>query len=240
MKTKTEKQQNTGRITQVIGAVVDVSFANARVPKLLNALSVVSKAIKTGELLLEVAAHLGDGTVRAIALGPTDGLKRGAVVTDTGAPITVPVGKETLGRIFNVIGDPIDEGKPVKSKYSYPIHRSAPTLDEQEVKPTILETGLKVIDLVAPFMKGGKVAAFGGAGVGKTVLIQELIRNVATVHGGVSVFTGVGERTREGNDLWLEMKNTGVIDKTVLVFGQMNEPPGSRLRVALTGLTMAE
>ncbi len=237
---KTEKQKNTGRITQIIGAVVDVSFTNAHIPKLLNALSVATTVTKTGELLLEVAAHLGDSTVRAIALGPTDGLRRGAVVTDTGAPITVPVGKETLGRIFNVIGDTIDGGKPVKSKQSYPIHRTAPTLSEQEVKPTILETGLKVIDLVAPFMKGGKVAAFGGAGVGKTVLIQELIRNVATVHGGVSVFTGVGERTREGNDLWLEMKHTGVIDKTVLVFGQMNEPPGSRFRVALTGLTMAE
>ncbi len=232
-------EKNSGRITQIIGAVVDVTF-DGEVPALLNALEVQNPNSGSARLLLEVSAHLGEGVIRAIALGSTDGLKRNTEVIDLGSAISVPVGKETLGRIFNVIGEPVDNGPKVTAKKYYPIHRSAPELVDQEVHPQILETGLKVIDLIAPFMKGGKVAAFGGAGVGKTVLIQELIRNVATVHGGVSVFTGVGERTREGNDLWVEMKQTGVIDKTVLVFGQMNEPPGSRMRVALTGLTMAE
>ncbi len=231
---------NKGKIIQIIGAVVDVVFANANVPDLYNALETPSDFMESKKLILEVEGHLGDDKVRCIALGSTDGLKRGQEVIDTGKPISVPVGKETLGRMFNVVGETIDGKAQVKTKKTYSIHREAPALTDQEVKAQILETGLKVIDLIAPFVKGGKVAVFGGAGVGKTVLIQELIRNVATVHGGVSVFTGVGERSREGNDLWLEMKQSGVIDKTALVFGQMNEPPGSRLRVALTGLTMAE
>ncbi len=204
-----------------------------KLPRLLGALEV-------GKIILEVAADLGDNRVRAIAMSSTDGLKRGMEVVDTGKPISVPVGKGTLGRMFNVIGQPIDgKGLPQNVEFS-PIHRSAPSLKDQEVKQEVLETGLKVIDLIAPFVKGGKVAIFGGAGVGKTVVIQELIRNIATVHGGYSVFAGVGERSREGNDLWLEMKASGVIDKTALVFGQMNEPPGARMRVALSGLTMAE
>lgn len=228
-----------GKIIQIIGAVVDAEFPD-QLPSLLNALEVKSEVVKGGKLILEVAAHLGENRVRAVALGPTDGLKRGLEVIDTGGRISVPVGRETLGRIFNAVGEPIDgKAKPTKCKY-YPIHRPAPALSEQEVKREVLETGLKVIDLVAPFVKGGKVAIFGGAGVGKTVIIQELIRNIAQVHGGYSVFAGVGERSREGNDLWLEMKESGVIEKTALVFGQMNEPPGARLRVGLTGLTMAE
>lgn len=233
------EKQKTGKIIQIIGPVVDVKF-DKYVPPLLQALHVRSDLVESGNLTLEVAAHLGQDKVRTVALGPTDGLKRGLEVVDTGNRIVVPVGKQTLGRMFNVVGEPID-GKPAPKTTSFlPIHREAPRLAEQEVKAEIFETGLKVIDLIAPFIKGGKVAIFGGAGVGKTVLIQELIRNVATVHGGVSVFCGVGERSREGNDLWIEMKETGVIDKTALVFGQMNEPPGSRLRVALSGLTMAE
>ncbi|MEK7166770.1 MAG: F0F1 ATP synthase subunit beta, partial [Patescibacteria group bacterium] len=232
------KQPNLGKIIQIIGPVVDVEFAE--VPTLHNALTVKSEVAKCGILTLEVAAHLGSGRVRTVALGPTDGLKRGTEVVDTGSPITVPVGPKTLGRMFNVVGETIDGKGEVKTDTRLPIHRSAPKLSEQDVKVEIFETGLKVIDLIAPFIKGGKVAVFGGAGVGKTVLIQELIRNVATVHGGVSVFVGVGERSREGNDLYLEMKETGVLEKTALVFGQMNEPPGARLRVALTGLTMAE
>ncbi len=232
------KQPNLGKIIQIIGPVVDVEFAE--VPTLHNALTVKSEVAKGGILTLEVAAHLGSGRVRTVALGPTDGLKRGTEVVDTGSPITVPVGPKTLGRMFNVVGETIDGKGEVKTDTRLPIHRSAPKLSEQDVKVEIFETGLKVIDLIAPFIKGGKVAVFGGAGVGKTVLIQELIRNVATVHGGVSVFVGVGERSREGNDLYLEMKETGVLEKTALVFGQMNEPPGARLRVALTGLTMAE
>lgn len=229
-----------GKITQVIGAVVDIEFPTGDLPAILDALEVDSDNIASKVLVLEVSAQLGQRKVRAISLGPTDGLKRGQEVRATGKPISVPVGKDVLGRIFNVVGEPID-GKPApKNAPRHPIHRAAPSLSEQSVKSQILETGLKVVDLIAPFVKGGKVAVFGGAGVGKTVLIQELIHNVATHHGGVSVFTGVGERTREGNDLWLEMKASGVFDKTALVFGQMNEPPGSRLRVALTGLTMAE
>lgn len=228
-----------GKITQIIGAVVDVKFPDS-LPKIYHALEVKSENLPGGKLILEVAAHLGNQKVRTVAMGSTDGLKRGMEVIDTGAPISVPVGKETLGRMFNVIGLPIDHGKSLGLTKTYPIHRPAPKLIDQEVKREVLETGLKVIDLIAPFVKGGKVAIFGGAGVGKTIIIQELIRNIATVHGGYSVFAGVGERSREGNDLWLEMKNSGVIDKTALVFGQMNEPPGARLRIGLTGLTMAE
>lgn len=232
---------NKGKIIQVIGAVVDVDFRDSKIPALYNALEVgVESFGSESKLILETEAQMGKGRVRAIALGPTDGLKRGQDVIDTGKPIMVPVGKETLGRIFNVIGEPVDDGAKLKNTKKYSIHREAPNMASQAVKAQILETGLKVVDLIAPFVKGGKVAVFGGAGVGKTVLIQELIRNVATVHGGVSVFTGVGERSREGNDLWLDMKQSGVIEKTALVFGQMNEPPGSRMRVALTGLTMAE
>ncbi|MBI4999292.1 F0F1 ATP synthase subunit beta [Candidatus Gottesmanbacteria bacterium] len=223
----------TGKIIQIIGAVVDIDFGESGVPALYNAL-------ETANLTLEVVAHLGQGRVRSLALGSTDGLRRGQEVIDIGKPISVPVGKATLGRLFNVLGQPIDDKPALKGVKTYPIHRAAPEVTQQEVKTQILETGLKVIDLVAPFVKGGKVAIFGGAGVGKTVIIQELIRNIATVHGGYSVFAGVGERSREGNDLWLEMKRSGVIDKTALVFGQMNEPPGARLRVGLTGLTMAE
>jgi F-type H+/Na+-transporting ATPase subunit beta len=230
----------TGKITQIIGPVVDVVFEEGYIPPLNACMHVDSTVVAGGILTLEVANHLGEGVVRAVALGPTDGLRRGVIVTVVGDSITVPVGKETLGRMFNVVGEPIDGKGPAKTTKRYPIHRNAPKLKDQDVKAEIFETGLKVIDLVAPFVKGGKVAVFGGAGVGKTVLIQELIRNVATVHGGVSVFVGVGERSREGNDLYLEMKETGVINKTALVFGQMNEPPGSRLRVALAGLSMAE
>jgi F-type H+-transporting ATPase subunit beta len=231
-------KKNQGKIIQIIGAVVDVYFPE-KLPALLNALEVKNEITKE-VLTLEVVAQLGGEKVRTIALGPTDGLKRGMIVDDLEKPISVPVGKEVLGRVLNVVGKPIDGKDEPKVKEYWPIHRSAPDLLQQEVKQEILETGLKVIDLIAPFVKGGKVAVFGGAGVGKTVLIQELIRNVATVHGGYSVFCGVGERSREGNDLWREMKNSGVIEKTALVFGQMNEPPGSRLRVGLTGLTMAE
>ncbi|MFA6160693.1 MAG: F0F1 ATP synthase subunit beta [Patescibacteria group bacterium] len=225
-----------GIITQIIGPVVDVSFAGEP-PAIYNALTIDRKE---GVLTLEVEQHLGEGRVRAIAMSSTDGLERGLEVEDTGAPISVPVGDETLGRMFNVTGNAIDGGKdPVKAK-KLPIHRQAPAFDEQSTKTDILETGIKVIDLICPFLKGGKIGLFGGAGVGKTVIVMELIRNIATEHGGYSVFAGVGERTREGNALWQEMKGSGVIDKTALVFGQMNEPPGARARVALTALTMAE
>lgn len=226
-----------GHITDIRGVVVDVQFPSENTPKVYDAL--VCEYEKK-RLILEVQAILGDGKVRTIAMGTTDGLKRGLKITNTKKPIMVPVGEETLGRIFNVLGEPIDEGKQISTKKTYSIHRHAPTLTQQNVQQEVFETGIKVIDLLTPFIKGGKIAVFGGAGVGKTVLIQELIRNVATEHGGVSVFTGVGERTREGNDLWNEMKHTGVLEKTALVFGQMNEPPGNRLRVALTGVTMAE
>lgn len=233
-------KQNQGTVVAIIGVVVDVQFPSGSVPAIYEALELASEFTNSKKLVLEVAYHLGDGRVRTFALGPTDGLKRGDAVVATGAPISVPVGKKTLGRMFNVVGEAIDEKpQPTQVKYA-PIHRSAPSFTEQSTKMEVLETGIKVIDLIAPFVKGGKVAIFGGAGVGKTVLIQELIHNVAEVHGGVSVFAGVGERSREGNDLWREMKESGVIEKTALVFGQMNEPPGSRLRVALTGLTMAE
>ncbi len=230
-------QANIGKISQVIGAVVDLQFKPEEVPGIYNALTVENGGKQT---VLEVQSHLGEGVVRAVSMAPTDGLKRGMDVFDTGAPISVPVGDEVLGRLFNVLGENVDGQKPVAAKKTYPIHRPAPSFAEQATSSEILETGIKVIDLLAPFVKGGKVGLFGGAGVGKTVLIQELIRNIAAEHGGYSVFAGVGERTREGNDLYHEMKESGVIDKTAMVFGQMNEPPGARLRVALTGLTMAE
>ena len=228
---------NRGKILQVLGPVVDVQFENGSLPKIYDALTVENG----GETqVLEVLKHLGDGGVRCITLATSEGLTRGMEVTATGGPISVPVGEGTLGRMFNVLGNPIDEKGQVDCKEKWPIHREAPGFAEQSSQVEILETGIKVIDLLAPYAKGGKIGLFGGAGVGKTVLIQELIRNIATEHGGYSIFTGVGERTREGNDLWREMTESGVIEKTALVFGQMNEPPGARMRVALTGLTMAE
>ncbi len=226
-----------GKISQIIGAVVDVRF-EGQLPALLNALTVKQKSGK--DLTLEVAGHMGLNEVRTIAMSSTDGLARGDEVHDTGSPITVPVGLETLGRMFDVTGEPIDEKPAPKTKKRMPIHRTAPTFGEQSPKTEVLETGIKVIDLMCPFLKGGKVGLFGGAGVGKTVVIQELIRNIASEHGGYSVFAGVGERTREGNDLYREMEESKVLDKTMLVFGQMNEPPGARARVALSALTMAE
>lgn len=229
---------NIGRVVQVIGPVVDVEFPH-QLPDLLNAIIVKTEDGRIN-LTMEAMQHLGNNTVRCVALASTDGLQRGMQAVDTGQPITVPVGRGTLGRIFNVLGEPIDNLGPVEAKVRLPIHRPAPSFEEQEPSTEILETGIKVVDLLAPYAKGGKIGLFGGAGVGKTVIIMELIRNIAYEHGGFSVFAGVGERTREGNDLWLEMKEAGVLDKTVLVFGQMNEPPGARLRVGLTGLTMAE
>lgn len=230
-----EKTLNTknGKVVQIIGPVVDVEFTKGNIPDIYSAL-------KVGDLVLEVQQHLGDNIVRSVSLGPTDGLKRGQEVKNTGAPISVPVGVETLGRIFNVTGDPIDAKGEVKAKKYYPIHRPSPPLIEQETTPKVLETGIKVLDLIAPFIKGGKIGVFGGAGVGKTVIIQELINNIAKEHGGYSVFAGVGERTREGNDLYREMKEAGVLEKLAMVFGQMNEPPGARFRVALAALSMAE
>ncbi len=227
-----------GKIVQIIGSVIDVRFSSEEeLPALYNALLIP----KDGEnITLEVEAHIGENTVRCLSLQPTDGLSRGLEVIDTGKPIAVPVGRGTLGRIFNVLGEPIDRQGAVKAEETWPIHRTPPSLEEQEVTAQFLETGIKVIDLITPFRRGGKVGAYGGAGVGKTVIIMELIRNIATEHGGFSVFCGVGERSREGNDLWREMKESGVIDKTTLVFGQMNELPAVRLRIALTGLTMAE
>ena len=230
--------KNIGKITQVIGAVLDVKFAAGNLPEINEAIEVVRK--DGTKLVVEVAQHLGDDVVRCIAMGPTDGLVRGMDAVATGAAISVPVGENTLGRIFNVLGEPIDE-KPAPTDVTYePIHRKAPSFEEQATEAELLETGIKVIDLLCPYQKGGKIGLFGGAGVGKTVLIQELITNIATEHGGYSVFTGVGERTREGNDLYYEMMESGVINKTAMVFGQMNEPPGARMRVGLTGLTMAE
>ena len=234
-----KKRENKGAIAQVIGPVVDVRFPPGSLPAIKNAISIKDPQRKIS-IIAEVAHHLGKDTVRCIAMSSTDGLVRGTEAIDTGAPITVPVGKEVLGRVFNLLGEPIDKLGDVKATKRLSIHRPSPSFDERETTTTVLETGLKVIDLLAPFARGGKTGLFGGAGVGKTVLIMELIRSIATEHGGYSAFAGVGERTREGNDLWLEMKESGVIDKTVLVFGQMNEPPGARLRVALTGLTMAE
>jgi F-type H+/Na+-transporting ATPase subunit beta len=250
----------TGRITQIIGPVVDVQFPPDRLPEIYNALELDVSATETaggsaneaeaaamkgidqagGHLVLEVQQHLGNDVVRAVAMGPTDGLRRGVVVRDTGAPITIPVGPATLGRLFNVLGEPIDGKGAVVSDTHYPIHRPSPALVDQAVTPELFETGIKVIDLIAPFRKGGKIGIFGGAGVGKTVIIQELIRNVAQQHGGYSVFAGVGERSREGNDLYREMTESGVLDKVALVFGQMNEPLGVRQRVGLTGVTLAE
>ncbi len=226
-----------GKVVQVIGTVVDIEFPPDGLPELFNAIEITTDS---GKVVLEAQAHVGNNWVRCLALSPTEGLERGAEATDTGAPITVPVGRATLGRLFNVMGEPLDNLGEVKAEEHWPIHRTPPTLEEQETTTEVLETGLKVIDLIAPFTKGGKVGAYGGAGVGKTVIIQELIRNIATEHGGFSVFAGIGERSREGNDLWYEMRESGVIEKTVLVFGQMNEPPAVRLRIGLTGLTMAE
>ncbi len=229
---------NIGKITQIIGAVLDIKFTEGNLPEINDAIKVPTRDGK--ELVVEVSQHLGDDIVRCIAMGSTDGLVRGMDAIATGAPISVPVGENTLGRMFNVLGNPIDEIDPPTGVETWPIHRKAPVFEEQATSQEMLETGIKVVDLLCPYQKGGKIGLFGGAGVGKTVLIQELIHNIATEHGGYSVFTGVGERTREGNDLYYEMKESGVIDKTTMVFGQMNEPPGARMRVALTGLTMAE
>jgi len=228
---------NTGTVVQVIGPVLDVRFADGSLPDLLNAIEVEHNGRK---VVAEVAQHIGDDVVRCIAMSSTDGLERGIPAVDTGSPITVPVGEECLGRIFNLMGDPVDDQPAPKAAQRWPIHRPAPAYDEQESTTEILETGIKVVDLICPYAKGGKIGLFGGAGVGKTVLIMELINNVAKQHGGISVFTGVGERTREGNDLYNEMKESGVLNKTALVYGQMNEPPGARMRVGLSGLTMAE
>jgi F-type H+-transporting ATPase subunit beta len=233
---------NVGTVEQVTGVVVDAHFPD-KVPEIYHALEIAMPEVEgrpATNLVCEVQQHLGDDRVRAVAMDATDGLSRGEDVVDTGGPITVPVGRETLGRIFNLLGDPIDEGEPLSGGERWPIHRPAPEAEDLTPSQEILATGIKVVDLLAPYAKGGKVGLFGGAGVGKTVLIQELIRNIAEEHEGLSAFCGVGERSREGNDLWLEMKESGVIDKTMLVFGQMNEPPGARLRVALSGLTMAE
>ena len=231
-------ETNIGKITQIIGAVLDIKFTEGKLPAINEAIRIIRK---DGEVLVvEVSQHLGDDVVRCIAMGPTDGLIRGMDAEATGAPISVPVGEHTLGRMFNVLGEPIDNEAPPQDVEYMPIHRKAPSFDEQATSTEMLETGIKVVDLLCPYQKGGKIGLFGGAGVGKTVLIQELIHNIATEHGGYSVFTGVGERTREGNDLYYEMKESGVIDKTTMVFGQMNEPPGARMRVGLTGLTMAE
>lgn len=231
-------QDCLGKITQIIGAVLDIKYSEGSLPEINDAIRVPMKDGK--ELVVEVSQHLGDDTVRCIAMGSTDGLVRGMDAIATGGPISVPVGENTLGRMFNVLGNPIDEIESPKDVENWPIHRPAPAFEEQATSQEMLETGIKVVDLLCPYQKGGKIGLFGGAGVGKTVLIQELIHNIATEHGGYSVFTGVGERTREGNDLYYEMKESGVIDKTTMVFGQMNEPPGARMRVALTGLTMAE
>lgn len=231
-------ERNVGKITQIIGAVLDIKFPEGALPEINSAIDIQTK--DGGRLVVEVAQHLGDDTVRCIAMGPTDGLVRGMEAESTGSAISVPVGEETLGRMFNVLGEPIDNKPAPEVKQHMPIHRKAPTFAEQSTTTEMLETGIKVVDLLCPYQKGGKIGLFGGAGVGKTVLIQELIQNIASVHGGYSIFTGVGERSREGNDLWTEMSESGVIDKTALVFGQMNEPPGARMRVAETGLTMAE
>src|SRR5262245_53792199 len=232
---------STGKIVQIIGPVVDVEFAGGYLPAIYNALKIRREADgQSTEITAEVAQHLGESTVRAVAMQPTDGLTRGMSVEDTGQPISVPVGREVLGRILNVVGEPVDGMGPVTTPQRYPIHRPAPSLEEQGTSAEMLETGIKVIDLLEPYLRGGKTGLFGGAGVGKTVIIMELISNIAREHGGFSVFSGVGERTREGNDLWLEMKESGVIDKAALIYGQMTEPPGARLRVGLTGLTVAE
>jgi F-type H+-transporting ATPase subunit beta len=228
---------SSGRVVQVMGPVIDVEFPSGDLPNIYDAVEIPRDG---GRLVVEVQQHLGNDWVRCVALDATDGLRRGTEAINTGAPIMVPVGRATLGRIFNILGEPVDNAGPVEAEVHYPIHRPAPSFEEQVTRPEFLETGLKVIDLIAPFTRGGKTGVFGGAGVGKTVIIQELIRTFATVHKGYSVFAGVGERSREGNDLWYEMRESGVIDSVAMVFGQMNEPPGVRLRVGLTGLTMAE
>ena len=229
--------ENYGQVVQIIGAVVDIRFDKENLPKLLNAIEI---DLNGNRLVCEVEQHIGDDVVRCVAMSSTDGLRRGTPAKDTGSPITVPVGRETLGRIFNLLGEPVDNGPAPAAEERWPIHRKPPSYEEQTVSNEILETGIKVIDLICPYLRGGKIGLFGGAGVGKTVLIQELINNIANQHNGISVFTGVGERTREGNDLYMEMKESGVLEKTVLVYGQMNEPPGARMRVGLSGLTMAE
>jgi F-type H+/Na+-transporting ATPase subunit beta len=236
---------NVGQITQIIGVVVDVAFDEGTLPSISHALKIIKEGNGNGsdarnEIIVEVAQHLGENTVRCVAMEPTEGLVRGMQAIDLGAPISVPVGKEVLGRVLNVIGEPVDKMGPVSTSERWPIHRDAPSLNDQSTNIEVLETGIKVIDLLEPYMKGGKTGLFGGAGVGKTVIIMELVRNIAMEHGGVSVFAGVGERTREGNDLWHEFKESGVIDKAALIYGQMTEPPGARLRVGLTGLTVAE
>jgi F-type H+-transporting ATPase subunit beta len=234
-------QTTTGTVEEIQGVVVEVAFPAEHLPEIYNALEIsLDRRGEETTLVLEVQQHLGDDRIRAVAMDATDGLSRGVEVRDTGGPITVPVGDGTLGRIFNLLGDPIDEKGDVEFEERWPIHRPAPSVEDLTPTREIFETGIKVVDLLAPYAKGGKVGLFGGAGVGKTVLIQELIHNLASEHGGLSAFCGVGERSREGNDLWLEMSESGVIDKTMLVFGQMNEPPGARMRVALSGLTMAE
>jgi F-type H+-transporting ATPase subunit beta len=240
MESNAKSNGHVGKIVQVIGPTVDVEFPSGHLPSIYNALSIVDKA-RGIDLVCEVSLHVGDNVVRAIAMKSTDGLVRGMDVIDQGGPISVPVGSQSLGRIFNILGEPIDgKGPLAEPDKRLPIHRPAPSLEDQATEIQQLETGIKVVDLLAPYAKGGKIGLFGGAGVGKTVLIQELIRNIATEHGGYSVFAGVGERTREGNDLWLEMNESGVVNKTSLIFGQMNEPPGARLRVGLTGVTVAE
>jgi F-type H+/Na+-transporting ATPase subunit beta len=236
---RTEDEMNVGRVVQVIGPTVDLTFEPGQLPRILNAIRIEDPA-KGIDVTVEAALHVGDNQVRCVAMSSTEGLVRGMKAVDVGGPISVPVGEQCLGRIFNLLGQTIDGKPPVETGKTYPIHRPAPSFEDQETTPEQFETGIKVVDLLAPYMRGGKVGLFGGAGVGKTVLIQELIRNIATEHGGYSVFAGVGERTREGNDLFLEMTESGVIAKTVMVFGQMNEPPGARLRVGLTGVTMAE
>jgi len=232
-----EANNSSGKVTQIIGAVLDIKFTGGELPEINEAVRIPKAG---GDLVVEVSQHLGDDTIRCIAMGPTDGMVRGMEAISTGAPISVPVGEKTLGRIFNVLGQPIDDQPAPEGVELMPIHRPAPEFAEQSTESELLETGIKVVDLLCPYLKGGKIGLFGGAGVGKTVLIQELIRNIATEHGGFSVFSGVGERTREGNDLYMEMKSSGVIEKTTMVFGQMNEPPGARMRVGLAGLTMAE
>jgi F-type H+-transporting ATPase subunit beta len=237
------KHANVGRVAQVIGSVVDVEFESGQLPAIYNAIRIVDEEKLSSvplDIVVEVEQHLGENRVRCVSMKPTDGLVRGTRAIDTGQPITVPVGRETLGRVMNVLGEPVDKLGPIETKEKYPIHRPAPDYTDQSTKLEMFETGIKVIDLLEPYLRGGKVGLFGGAGVGKTVIIMELIHNIATKHGGFSVFSGVGERTREGNDLWLEMKESGVIEKTALIYGQMNEPPGVRLRVGLTGLTVAE
>ncbi len=234
---------NKGKVLQIIGPAVDVEFKEGQQPPIYNALRITSEGFEVPEpldVIVEVQQHLGEGRVRCVSMQPTDGMVRGMVAEDQGAPIKVPVGKATLGRVMNVIGEPVDKAGPIKSDRKDPIHRSAPALTEQNTNMEMFETGIKVVDLLEPYLRGGKIGLFGGAGVGKTVIIMELINNIASKHGGLSVFAGVGERTREGNDLWLEMKESGVIDKTALIYGQMTEPPGARARVALTGLTAAE